>query len=346
MTINIDLQKTYEIKSNYISICIPTYNRATFLETAIHSALIQNDDYFEIIIVDDGSTDDTALIVRKFDDPRINYVHKAHTNAPDTRNRCLQEACGEFILWLDSDDILEPNLLPRFRRNLAEFPDIDVCYGDIIPFGNLGRFPEKTIRHKDYYRKNGELLSEMISGNKIPNPGTFIRKSLFHRVGMYDIHFKRAHDYEFWIRSAPFATFKHIGGISLRWRWHETNMSAGNKKFDTSYESLILSKLVHLYPIDTLFPSLDWNNRSFAAFLAYGEIAKMFLTWNNIQKFIEYIHKAITSLYPSISLPNNKALILKIASKCYIEIYKQTQNNYFYEMAQVSLNLSKANNKL
>jgi len=326
---------------NLISICIPTYNRALYLYLSINSALNQNDQHYEIVIVDDGSTDDTKKVIRQFNNSKINYIRKNHTNAPDTRNRCIKESNGEYILWLDSDDILEPDLLPRFRRKLTEFPDLEVCYGDITPFGNLGTLRAKTITYKDYYGRNTELLSEMISGNKIPNPGTFIKKKLFDRTGVYDIHFKRAHDYEFWTRAALLATFKHIGGISVQWRWHESNMSAGNKKLDTSYESLILSNLINQHPIEKLFPFFDWNNRNFATFLANGEIAKMFLVWNNIDKYIYHINNSITAIFPTISLPDNKSLKLKLISKCYFDIFNQTKSNYFFEMAQTALNVSR-----
>ncbi|MBE1426050.1 glycosyltransferase involved in cell wall biosynthesis [Desulfomicrobium macestii] len=325
----------------FISICIPTYNRDKYIKESIESALAQNYDKFEIVIVDDGSTDNTENIVRSIKSDKIRYVKKEHSNAPDTRNICIQEAEGEFILWLDSDDHLAIDLLTRFQELLADFPDIDVCYGDVLPFGNTGTFANKTIRYADYYKKNNELLAELVTGNKIPNPGTFIRKDLFNRVGVYDIQFKRAHDYEFWIRSAPVAKFKHIEGISVRWRWHESNMSASNKILDTSYESSILKKLVQQHPIEILFPLYDWNNQKFSSFLAHGEIAMMFLKWKNIFQYTLHLKKAIKSIYFKIKFPDDHSLQLKILSKCYIEIFNQTKNVYFQEMARIALNVSK-----
>lgn len=337
------ISNAYHIKTSttpLISICIPTYNRAMYLNAAISSALNQTDSFFEVVIVDDGSNDDTAFVIQKFNDHRINYIRKEHTNAPDTRNRCISESRGQFILWLDSDDILEPDLILKFRRKLSRFPEIDVCYGDIHPFGNLGSCPNNSMIYRDYYRKNRELLSEMVTGNKIPNPGTFIRKELFDRVGMYDIQYNRAHDYEFWIRSALEATFKHIEGISARWRWHEGNMSAGNKPLDTSYESSILSKLIQQHPIDTLFPFYDWNNKAFSSFLAHGEIAMMFLKWNNIFQYTAHLKKAVSAIYSKIELTDNNNLQLKILSKFYIEFYNKTKIVYFKNMAQISLTIS------
>lgn len=328
----------------FISICIPTYNRAHYIESTIKSALNQNDEYYEVIVVDDGSTDNTPSVIMNLKDNRIKYIRKNHTNAPDTRNRCIHEANGNFILWLDSDDILTPNLLSRFRYNLSKFPDIDVCYGDIVPFGDLGKFPPSPLRYKDYYGRNAELLCEMVYGNKIPNPGTFIKKDIYERIGEYDIHFRRAHDYEFWIRAAPVANFKHIGGISVRWRWHESNMSAGNKPLDTSYESAILSKLISQHPLETLFPQFDWENWKIATLFSENLIAQRFYILKDIHNYTLHLKKSVIFLHPQVIFPKNIISQLIMLSEIYLNIYNETGEVYFKEISNTALKTS--NHKL
>lgn len=318
-----------------ISVCIPSYNRHKFLLQSVQSALNQKDDFFDVLIVDDGSTDKTADLISSIKDPRIRFIQKPHTNAPDTRNVCIQKAEGEFILWLDSDDILEPDLLPRFRALLETHPDIDICYGDIEPFGDIHTFQKKIVTYADYYHKNSLLLSEILYGNKIPNPGTFIRKTIFDTVGLYNTDFRRAHDYEFWVRCAPSAVFKHIGGTSLRWRWHDANMSTENMQYDTSFEAAILTKLITEHPLQTLFPSFEWRNSGLANLLARCEIARMYLRWKDEAAFMVQVEQSLQSIFPNLLPPDSATERVAFFKKCYEEIFTASKNPYFSDMIRL-----------
>jgi len=318
-----------------ITICIPAYNREKYIFGAIRSALIQQDDSFDILIVDDGSTDSTADVVSSIKDPRLRFIQKTHTNAPDTRNICIQKAKGDFILWLDSDDILDPNLLPRFRALLKAYPDVDICYGDIEPFGDVRTFQQKNVTYGDYYHKNQELLSGMVYGNKIPNPGTFIRKNLFDKVGLYNTEFRRAHDYEFWVRCAPFAIFKHIGGTSLKWRWHDTNMSTENMQYDTSFEAEILTKLTTEHPLQTLFPNLDWRNSGLANLLARCEIARMYLHWKDDAAFMTQVERGLQSIFSNLLPPASETERISLFKKCYENIFTVSKHPYFTDIIRL-----------
>jgi len=87
-----------------ISICIFTYNREAYLKESILSALYQNYSNFEVLVIDDGSTDNSRNLIKSINDARLKYVYKRHTGAPDTRNRAIKEAIGDYIIWLGSDD--------------------------------------------------------------------------------------------------------------------------------------------------------------------------------------------------------------------------------------------------
>src|SRR5690606_31222133 len=89
----------------FISICVPTYNRGNYIEATLRSALESVYSNYEIVVVDDGSTDETAAVVKRLSSEKIRYVLKEHNGGPGTRNRCVAEAKGDFILWLDSDDL-------------------------------------------------------------------------------------------------------------------------------------------------------------------------------------------------------------------------------------------------
>ncbi len=121
-------------ENTLITICIPTFNRAEYLGNAITSALKQNCNNYEIVIVDDGSTDNTKSVVESLKSEKIKYVRKENTGAPDTRNQCIDVARGDFILWLDDDDLLVENSLGEYIKLLNNYPDSDIIYGELKSF--------------------------------------------------------------------------------------------------------------------------------------------------------------------------------------------------------------------
>lgn len=241
----------------FFSILIPSFNRGLFLEEALRSALSQTYTHYEVVLVDDGSTDDTPARVRSYASPRIRYIPKEHTGAPDTRNRCVREATGEFLVWLDSDDVLMPFALARYSDVLKAYPDLDVIYGDLL-VTDKDLVPREELAYPDWYGRNAELLAKLFFGNAIPNPGTVVRKECYERIGGYDKSYPRAHDYEWWVRLAPTGRFKHAGARVVKWRWHESNMSSGSVKFDTSYDARIVRSMLQRHGLKVLMPQFDW----------------------------------------------------------------------------------------
>jgi len=241
-----------------ISIIIPTYNRADYLKQSIESALAQTYPHYEVLVVDDGSTDNTKKIIDHFKSKSLRYIKKKHSGASATRNRGIKEAKGEFILWLDSDDVLMPGVITNYIKALQRFPKVDVFYGNIIVTDKkLNEL--KKLNFSDWYKRNAELIKKMFRGNCIPNPGTMIKKTCFTQVGGYDEAFLRAHDYEFWVRLLKFGQFKHIDQTVLQWRWHDKNISSGTVKIDTSYDVQIIYKMLNLFSLKELFPGIRWK---------------------------------------------------------------------------------------
>jgi glycosyltransferase involved in cell wall biosynthesis len=276
----------------FVSVVIPTYNRSGYVEEAIISALTQDYPRLEVIVVDDGSTDDTRGILLSMKDRRLRYIQKDHTGAPDTRNRGIVEAKGEFILWLDSDDVLMPGVIPAYAEMLSEDPRVDVIYGDLLIIDKEGRV-KRELKHRDYGGSGGEILSDLLYANAIPNPGTLVRKSLYQRFGTYDLSFKRTHDYEFWTRIAVRASFRHAQRVVCRWRWHDANMSTGSVETDTSYEARIVKHMVEHYSLKELFPGLDWDNRDQSQVAAYTTLGEVFGKWKDDESAVEYFEKGI-----------------------------------------------------
>lgn len=237
-----------------VSICIITYNRADLIKESIQSAINQTYTNIEIIIVDDGSTDHTQEVVEKFEDCRIKYYYKEHSGAPDTRNFAIDKSTGEFISWLDSDDILLPDTIKSHIEILSNYPDADLIYGNIVATDKNKNIIQPVI-YQEWYKNNSGLLAQIIYQNPIPNIGTIIRKDVYKKVGFFNTDYRRAHDYEWLSRAVNKINFKYNCINTLLWRQHGENLGAGSsKKTDYSYELKIILNLIVKHDLEKLLP--------------------------------------------------------------------------------------------
>ena len=237
---------------------IPTHNRAQFVAQAVHSALAQEFRDLEVVVVDDGSTDNTADVMAEIKDPRLRYLPKPKSNAPDTRNRCIDAAKGEWLLWLDSDDLLLPGWVARVASLIEAGTPADVYYGNLEVVDARARRLQ-ILRYDDFAGQNGLLLARLVHANPLPLPGSLMRRSLAQEAGGFDVEFTRAHDYEFWTRLAPVARFRHVPFLAVQWRWHDSNMSSGSVARDLSFEARVVERLLARHPLTELFPDLPWE---------------------------------------------------------------------------------------
>ena len=299
---NENLKKNNMMEGNniFISILIPTYNRAKFLSKTIESALDQDYNNYEIIILDDGSTDNTELVIKQYlENAKIKYIKKEHTNAPDTRNKLIDLATGDYILWLDSDDNLNPKVLKKYVDTLVNFPTVNMVYGN-IRFTDFNGNEHGISNYTDWYNNKKELWSKIISGQPFPNPFMLIKKSLYKEVGNYNTEFTRAHDYEFNSRLVTGANInmKIINEVIGNYIIHDENLTTTKTgEIDTSFEIKILDSLVKL-PLDTFFPNLDWiGKESESNSISFAEIALQYKNYNSYEKAIQFYQKSLDA-YP------------------------------------------------
>ena len=271
-----------------ISVVIPTHNRARYVVEAVNSALSQEFQDLEVVVVDDGSTDHTADILAAIDDERFRYVPKPKSNAPDTRNRCIAEARGSWLLWLDSDDVLLPGWLARLGSILAAGAEADVYYGNLEVVDARGH-RQDIIRYEDFAGKNALLLSRLVHGNPLPLPGSLTRKALLEEVGGFDIEFTRAHDYELWSRLALLARFQHVPFLAIKWRWHDGNMSSGSVQRDLSFDAKVVERLLTRHPLKDLFPDLPWQDWPRAQAQAAQQLGEIFARYGDPEKAREWL---------------------------------------------------------
>ncbi|MDA0243804.1 MAG: glycosyltransferase [Chloroflexi bacterium] len=209
-----------------ISIIIPTYNRADLLPTAVESALAQSWPHCEIIIADDGSTDNTAEVVAQWGN-QVRYLPLPHRGQPAaTRNAGLAVAQGEFIAFLDSDDLFLPHKLATQAQLLLNFPEAAVAYGNGYFFQENPTQPEGHVLD-GLPSPSGFVFGDLLRGNFLFLQTTLIRKTALDAVGIFDENPElfAIEDYDLLLRLAacyPFqystgdvcAIRRHTGGIS------------------------------------------------------------------------------------------------------------------------------------
>ncbi len=193
-----------------VSVILPTYNRASYLDRAISSVLNQSYSDFELIIVDDASKDNTEEVVKSFDDERIIYIkNEKNLGGAGARNVGIRRAVGEYIAFQDSDDEWHPEKL-KIQMEVFEKvePDVAVVYTAFVRKVGDKEFivppPSVKKREGNIYR---ELLYHV---NFVGTPTAVVRKKAIERVGYFDERFPRLQDWDLFLRLAKHYRFKFI----------------------------------------------------------------------------------------------------------------------------------------
>lgn len=191
-----------------ISVVIPVFNRASTIARAIESVLAQSYKNFEIIVIDDGSMDETRNVVKSFQSecPQILYDYQNNSGPAAARNKGIKVAKGDFIAFLDSDDCWHAQKLEKqihlFERH-AELGFVH-CWAEVTnPRG------EKILRHPTY---SGFVFEHLLQdGNFIATSAVLVKKSVFDQVGCFDEKLKGPEDFDMWLRIALRYKLGYVG---------------------------------------------------------------------------------------------------------------------------------------
>ncbi|MDF1877431.1 glycosyltransferase [Sulfurimonas sp. SAG-AH-194-L11] len=177
-----------------ISVIIPSYNRDEFLQRAIESVLKQTYQALEIIVIDDGSTDNTSIIVQKF--PNIKYIYQKNSGVSSARNLGIANACHEWLAFLDSDDEWVTNKLEEQVSFHKDYSETFVSYTDEIWIRD-----DINVKIPKKFQKLGlDVFMENLSFCNIAPSSVLIHKSIFESVGTFDESLEVCEDYDLWLR--------------------------------------------------------------------------------------------------------------------------------------------------
>lgn len=207
-----------------VSVVIPIYNYGHYLPDALDSVLGQTATDWECLIVDDGSTDETPEVARRYAerDSRFRYLRQENRGPAAARNNAMRNSTGEFLQFLDADDKLAPFKLALHSRYLDEHPGVDLVYGVATFFRT--EEPDKVLYslHGHLSRpmmqkvgSNAEALRKLQEYNITPPVAIMMRRSVIDRVGYFNETSRGTEDWDYWLRCA-------IAGCEIRYVESET----------------------------------------------------------------------------------------------------------------------------
>jgi len=271
-----------------VSVIIPTYNRAHLIARAIQSVLNQTYQDFEIIVVDDGSTDNTEEVVKGFNDGRIRYIqHEKNKGEAAARNTGIKAARGEYIASQDSDDEWLPE---KLRKQMEVFKSASSRVGVVYTgFWRIKDNKKVYTPSSNIKPKEGDIHKNLLKENFIGTPVTLIKKECFHKVGMFNETLPHLVDWEIWIRISKYYQFRCIDEPLLISYYTPDSISADRnalvraRKFilDKYFEDIKKDKRVlanHYLSISAIL----WANREFQEGESY--FAKALRTYPDINK--------------------------------------------------------------
>lgn len=207
-----------------VSIVIPAFNAAAFLSETLESALSQTYPNIEIIVVDDGSTDNTRDIVARCATSAVQYLHQSNAGVSAARNAGFRHSHGEFVCFMDADDWFYPeniaakvSAMQHHASAALVHAAVEVTDGALQPTGHVMR------------GKSGKVLSDLLqyAPPAIPCPSNaLIRRSALEQVGLFDTQLSTSADYEMWLRLASAFDVIALPEVLVKYRVHAAGMFA------------------------------------------------------------------------------------------------------------------------
>ncbi|MDX2435320.1 MAG: glycosyltransferase [Desulfobacterales bacterium] len=178
-----------------VSVIIPTYNRAQRLGKAIDSVLVQSHQDFELIVVDDGSEDNTDELIENYNSDIV-YIRQENSGAAAARNRGIEKARYNLLAFLDSDDWFAENKLKTQIEAMSQNPSCLISHTNEIWYRN-GQILNQKLKHR---KNSGDIFSRSLELCAVGMSTIMIHKEIFDRYGFFDEGYPCCEDYEFWLR--------------------------------------------------------------------------------------------------------------------------------------------------
>jgi glycosyltransferase involved in cell wall biosynthesis len=257
-----------------VSVIIPTYNSEKYISSAVKSVLNQTHHNFELIIVDDGSVDNTQEIINSFNDQRIKYIYQENSGVAVARNTGIENSSGEHIAFLDADDIWVPEKLQIQLDIISERNDVCMIYSAIEMF-YTGNDRTKIIK---YNHDDNNFVEKLITDpfKSIPYPSTVIlKRSCIDKAGTFNPEFKTGEDWDLWLRLSELGKCRYVNQPLVKKLTHNESITNSlDLKSTEEYHIKLLNKFFANNP--------EYKKLKFKAYsMIYYDIACRYYGRNN-----------------------------------------------------------------
>jgi glycosyltransferase involved in cell wall biosynthesis len=219
-----------------VSVIIPVYNGADEVGRAIESALAQKNIAVEVIVINDGSKDDTASVLEEYGD-KIRAVNQHNSGLSKTRNNGIALATGEWVAFLDHDDYWLPEKL-SLQVKAAERTGFDIVYTNAGNFGDVGRVGE--LRSEPKAMVEGDLLEPLLQDNFIVVSSVMIRRAVIKDIGCFDTSLPSVEDWDLWLKlSARGVHFAAVSEPVTMYQWRAGSMSKNFELMRSTRHSIV-----------------------------------------------------------------------------------------------------------
>jgi glycosyltransferase involved in cell wall biosynthesis len=257
-----------EMNNDLVSVVVPTFNYGRYVTQAVESVLSQTYLHFEVIVVDDGSTDDTRERLEPYRG-RIHYVYQKNGGISSARNTGIEASRGRLIALLDSDDLWHPRKLEIQVDYLRQHPEIALLGSTAIKDMQFG-WPAPAQVNENTGK--AIALSELVIRSYFAPSSIIIRRECFQKVGLFDTSLRAVEDRDMWIRVASRYLVANLQMPLIYYRLHDGNMSLEAARMEV-YESKVLRKVfTEIQPLrrSFLLRQKAFSYAKFSAAFMYG----------------------------------------------------------------------------
>lgn len=235
--------------TSIVSVILPCYNGARWIREAIESVLAQTYKDFELIIVDDGSTDSSGKIVSLYsNDARVCYIYQKNRGFSAAINKGIRESSGDFVGFIGQDDLWMPKKLKEQVNYLRKHQNVDLVHSNYYIIDLEGKIVKKRNTKMQEPPSTGENVKELFLGNFIAFETVLVRKKSLEEVGVFDERMIAFSDHDMWLRIAGSSNIGYIDLPLVKKRHHEAQLSRVREEAGIKDELLITKKAIDRYP--------------------------------------------------------------------------------------------------
>lgn len=316
---------SYEQPTPSVSVVMPAYNAQDYIKDAIDSVLSQSYEDFELIIVDDGSTDNTKDIIAGYKNDKIKYFCKENAGVASARNMGIKNSKGTFIINLDSDDMITPDFIAKHMQEFQKNPEADLLYCDDRLIDSEGKLI-RVIERPEYTNQKFLIRDLFRCGYSMVPFRSCTRRSVYDKIGFYDENLLVAEDYDMMRRFVKSGMKMH----HLKEALYLRRVTSENLSTDYSVQKAechfdVVKQFTETFSYDELFPDVDWDkiapvtrqlHAKCLAAMTYLAIGQSYVKSNASIYAQTAFEQACSQLHECLEIDPNNQQVRKLYQKC------------------------------